>query len=103
MSTGLPPLSPAGPGQPIDEARNDVLTLLSAEAKALVLGELMDLRSAVVKADAVAAGGVASSRLRLLDAAIRRVVRGLYRYESRRGDQAACAVDFDPTGWGATL
>lgn len=104
MSTGLPPLSPAGPGQPIDEARHDVLSLLSAEAKALVLGELMDLRGAVVKADALPAGGAQSSRLRLLDAAIRRVVRGLYRYETRRIDQAAGGVDFDPTtGWGATL
>lgn len=94
---GLAPLSVAGPGQPIDAARGDVLALLSDEAKALVLGEMMDLRAAVVRVD-----GTESARLRLLDSAIRRVTRGLWRYEMRRVDPAAQEIDFDvSTGRGA--
>lgn len=97
MPKGLPPLSPAGPGQPIEHMRGNVLDLLSDEAKALVLGEMMDLRAAVVRVD-----GTESARLRLLDSAIRRVTRGLWRYEMRRVDPAAPEIDFDvTTGRGA--
>jgi hypothetical protein len=86
-------MTAAGPPQPVDEARVDVLALLSDDAKALVVGELMDLRTALQKADN-------DQGLRLIDAAIRRVVRGLYRYELRRVDPAPKVVDFDPTtGW----
>lgn len=91
---GLPPLSPAGPGQPIDTERPDLMALLSDEAKALVLAEVVDMRTA-------AARGNGGKKPVLIDAdsAIRRVARGLYRYELRRIDPTAPAVDFDPTEW----
>lgn len=93
---GLAPLSVAGPGQPIEAARGDVLALLSDDAKALVLGELLDMRATAVKAQ----GG--DMLVRWTDSAIRRVARGLYRYELRRVDPAAHEVDFDcSTGRGA--
>lgn len=90
---GLAPLTPAGPAQPIDNARADVLDLLSDEAKALVLGELLDMRSAAMKSQ----GG--EFLVKWTDGAIRRVARGLYRYEMRRKDPTAPLVDFDPTEW----
>lgn len=95
MDKGLAPLSVAGPGQPIETARGDVMALLSDEAKALVLGELLDMRAAASKA-----GG--ELLVKWTDSAIRRVARGLYRYELRRVDPAAPEVDFDvTTGRGA--
>ena len=87
---GLAPLSVAGPGQPIEAALGDVLALLSDDAKALVLGELMDMRVAAQKAEA-------AEKVRTLDSAIRRVARGLYRYELRRVDPKAPVLDFDVT------
>lgn len=97
MSAGLPPLSPAGPPQPVEEARGDVMALLSDEAKALVLGELADMRTNATK-------GSDGKRPVLIDAdmAIRRVARGLYRYELRRAD-ALAQIDFDVTTGGAPL
>lgn len=94
-ASGLAPLSPPGPGAGVDHLRVDALSLLSDEAKALVVGELMDMRMAVQKADN-------QPGLRLMDAAIRRVVRGLYRYELRRAD-AAARVNFDVTTGEVTL
>lgn len=91
--SGLAPLSPAGPGQPIDGARGDAMALLSDEAKALVLGELLDMRAAAMKSQA------GDLLVKWTDSAIRRVARGLYRYELRRVDPAARAVDVDTTGW----
>ncbi len=93
MPHGLAPLTPAGPGQPIDTARPDIMGLLSDEAKALVLGELLDMRAAAMKSQ----GG--ELLVKWTDGAIRRVARGLYRYEMRRRDPAAPVVDFDPTEW----
>ncbi len=93
MPSGLAPLTPAGPGQPIDTARPDIMGLLSDEAKALVLGELLDMRAAAMKSQ----GG--ELLVKWTDGAIRRVARGLYRYEMRRKDPAAPTVDFDPTEW----
>ena len=93
MPHGLAPLTPAGPGQPIDSARPDIMGLLSDEAKALVLGELLDMRAAAMKSQ----GG--ELLVKWTDGAIRRVARGLYRYEMRRRDPAAPVVDFDPTEW----
>ncbi len=94
MPSGLAPLSPAGPGQPIDTARPDIMGLLSDEAKALVLGELLDMRGVAQKTQ-----GNDSFLVKWTDGAIRRVARGLYRYEMRRRDPAAPVVDFDPTEW----
>lgn len=92
---GLAPLSPAGPPQPVEEARGDVMSLLSDEAKALVLGELLDMRGAAQKA-----GG--DMLVKWCDGAIRRVARGLYRYELRRSD-ALAQIDFDVTTGRAPL
>lgn len=97
MPKGLPPLSPAGPGQPIEHMRGNVLDLLSDDAKALVLGELADMRTRAVRDNG-------DKRPVLIDAdmAIRRVARGLYRYELRRVDPSAPEIDFDvTTGRGA--
>jgi hypothetical protein len=89
---GLAPLSRSGPAQPIDPLEH-----LSSEAKALVLGELLDMRTSAAK-------GNGGRRPVLVDAdmAIRRVARGLYRYELRRAD-AIAHVDFDPTTGRAPL
>lgn len=86
---GLGPLSPAGPPQPVDEARGEVMALLSDEAKALVLGELLDMRQAARRA-----GG--ELLVKWMDGAIRRVARGLYRYEMRRSEPLS-RLDFDVT------
>jgi len=88
---GLAPLKPPGLGTNVGPLRVDVLALLSDEAKALVLGELLDMR-------ANAAKGTDGKRPVLIDAdmAIRRVARGLYRYELRRADSLA-QLDFDVT------
>lgn len=88
--SGLAPLSPAGPPQPIETARGDVMGMLSDEAKALVLGELLDMRAAAQKA-----GG--DLLVKWTDSAIRRVARGLFKYELRRVDAVAPMVDFDVT------
>lgn len=69
--------------------------MLSEEAKALVLGEVLDMRTSAAKS---------GNHPVLIDAdmAIRRVARGLYRYELRRAD-ALARVDFDPTTGRAIL
>lgn len=71
------------------------MSLLSDEAKALVLGELLDMRQAAQKA-----GG--DVLVKWTDSAIRRVARGLYRYELRRAD-ALAQIDFDCTTGRAAL
>lgn len=96
---GLAPPSPAGPPQPIEHARGDVLALLSDRAKALVLGELLDMRLAFAK-------GQDERGVKIIDSAIRRVARGLYRLqmadEAERQGARPPEVDFDPTtGMGA--
>ena len=90
---GLAPLSASGPGQPIDHARGDALSLLSDEAKALVVGEVLDMRQALDK-------GGDKHGVRVLDSVLRRIVRGLYRYELRRADSLRPdGVDIDTTRW----
>lgn len=94
---GCAPLTQAGPPQPTDEARGDVMSFLSDEAKALVLGEIADMRANAAKSND-------GKRPVLIDAdmVIRRVARGLYKYELRRAD-ALAQIDFDVTTGRAQL
>ncbi|HCZ47993.1 MAG TPA: hypothetical protein DCZ11_03190 [Gammaproteobacteria bacterium] len=75
----------------IEHVRVDVLSLLSDEAKALILGPMLDMRRAVEK-------GGSQQSLRVVDSLIRRVGRGLYEYELRKVD-ALRVLDIDVTTW----
>jgi hypothetical protein len=91
---GLAPISAAAYGSSVEHLRTDVLSLLSDEAKALVIGPMLDLRRAAAKGDA------APLTMRILDSAIKRAVRGLYDYEVRRAGLAPPPrVDIDTTQW----
>jgi len=89
--SGLAPLSPAGPGQPIDGTRQDVVEALPVEVKALVVGPALDLIRAAER------GGTSDATLHLMRGLLRRVIRGLYEVEVRRQPASAPLVDFDPT------
>ena len=91
MTSGLAPLTPAGPGQGIDEARGDLLQHLPDDVKALAIGPAFD---AIQLAER---GGNSAHTLHLMRGLLRRVIRGLYEVEVRRGALAVPPVDFDPT------
>ena len=86
---GLAPLSRPGPGEIVEHLRTDALDLLSDKAKALVIGECVDMRMAFQK-------GNDARGVRIIDALTRRIVRGMLRYESHPPEHV---VDVDTTGW----
>ncbi len=92
-SPGLPPLSPPGPPQPVDFLRADVLEALPDDMKALIIGPCMD------QITQGAAKGASDHVLMCLRGMLRRVVRGCYEVEVRRGLGRLPVVDFDPTIW----
>lgn len=92
--SGLAPLTPAGPGQPIDEARGDLIAHLPEDVKALAVGAGLDYISAAEKL------GESKHTVMRLRGMLRRVIRGLYEVEARRGKAPALpAVDVDITRW----
>lgn len=88
---GLAPLSPAVKPVGVDHVQVDALTLISDEAKALVLGPMLDMRRALEK------GQASELTLKAVNSLIRRVTRGLYEYELRRIPEGP--VDIDTTRW----
>jgi hypothetical protein len=94
---GLAPLSQRGPGQGIDEARGDLLQHLPDDVKALAVGAALDYISAAERL------GESAHTVMRLRGLLRRVIRGLYEVEVRRGVLAAPPVDFDPTTGRAAL
>lgn len=89
-----PPALLTGP-RAIDQFRGEALLLLSDDAKALVIGPLMD------RMTRLQAIGGNEHRIRELRNDIHLVIRGLYLYELRRHDveRSAHGVDIDPTTW----
>jgi len=86
---GLAPLSRPGHGEIVEHLRTDALDLLSDKAKALVIGECVDMRMAFQK-------GNDTRGVKIIDALTRRIVRGMLRYESHPPEPE---VDVDTTGW----
>jgi len=86
---GLAPLSRPGHGEIVEHLRTEALDLLSDKAKALVIGECVDMRMAFVK-------GNDERGVKIIDALTRRIVRGMLRYESHPPEPV---VDVDTTGW----
>jgi hypothetical protein len=82
------PLSPYGPPQPIEHARGDALSLLSDEAKALVIGRMLD------RIQGYKAAGGNEITARCMRTLVAVAINGLYEYETRL---AQSVVDFDPT------
>lgn len=88
---GLAPPSTHGPGQGIDEARGDLLRHLPDDVKALAVGAGLDYIAAAEKL------GESTHTVMRLRGLLRRVIRGLYEVEVRRGALTDAPVDFDPT------
>jgi hypothetical protein len=89
-SAGLAPLSRTAAPEDVEHLRTSSLDLLSDRAKALVIGECVDMRMAFSK-------GNDERGVKIIDALTRRIVRGMLRYEQRPPEPM---VDVDTTGWG---
>ena len=90
LAPGLGPLSPPGPPQSVDFLRADIWDALPDDVKAEVVGPCMDM---ITQGKIHGESDYVLMRLRGM---LRRMIRGLYQIEVRRGADSR-QVDFDPT------